>query len=67
MYIPATLYTQNIGFSISSQKVVSLTTLGLGFDGACFGNPKEQYADDIDNLFGDNPKVVTLTMFLTPF
>ncbi len=25
------------------------------------------YADNLDNLFGDNHKVVTLTTFLTPF
>ncbi len=34
--------TQNIRLSISIQKVVCLTTLGLQFDSACFGNPKEQ-------------------------
>ena len=66
--------TQNIRLSISSQKVGSLTTLGLRFDGACFGNPKEQghhnlvvYVDDLDNLYRDNHKVVTLATFLTPF
>ena len=48
--------TQNIRLSISSQKVVSLTTLGLGFDGACFGNPKEQ---------GCHPKVVKVVKRLS--
>ena len=32
--------TESIGLSICIQKVVNLT-LGLQFDGACFGNPKE--------------------------
>ncbi len=48
--------TQNIRLSISSQKVVSLMTLGFGFDGACFGNPKEQ---------GRHPKVVKVVKKLS--